>query len=98
MNQDVRIEEGPEPTRADVPEELIQCLVDRMKTGRANYGSFDQWRMIMDTPGYRLKRLYHMFNHLVNIIFERYEEDDEYQNIGAVLFGCMVLLEFRRRK
>ena len=95
---DKKIEQSPEPTREDFPEELITCLIDRMKLGRVNYGAFDQWKQRMGREGYRKKRLKNMIHHLINILVEDYSEDDEYDNIGGVLFGCMILLEFRKRK
>lgn len=96
LNQ--KIEPGPSPDLNDIPIELLQCLVDRMELGRINYGSFNQWKQRMPRPGYRKKRLRNMLDHLLNIVAEKYDEDDEYGNIGGVLFGCMVLLEFRKKE
>lgn len=91
-----KIELGPEPTLEDIPIELLECLRDRMKVGRQNYGAFDQWIQRTSRPGYRKKRLRNMVAHLMNIVTENYEEDDEYGNIGGVLFGCMVMLYFHK--
>lgn len=95
-SMDTKVDPGPMPTLEDVPVELRECLRARMELGRTNYGNFNQWKQRMSRPGYRKKRIRNMVNHLLNIVTENYEEDDLYGNIGGVLFGCMVLLEFHK--
>lgn len=91
---DEKVELGREPTIEDVPKILAECLLARMKLGRINYGDFNQWKQRMSRPGYRRKRIKNTSDHLYNIATDNFDEDDLYGNIGGVLFGCMVLLEF----
>lgn len=86
----------------DVPSEFLECLRDRMELGAKNYGTiehpFGDWMERLSDPAYVAERTEHMADHLTDIFAGSRGADDEWGNLGAIMFGCMVRAVALKRK
>lgn len=80
-----------------IPREVLNCLADRLKLGAAKYGEWNWQKGIADEE-FLKDTLNHMQGHLSNVMAGDFSEDDEYGNIGGILFGCMVRLAALKAK
>lgn len=80
-----------------IPREVLNCLADRLKLGAAKYGE-QNWKKGIDDAEFLKDTLNHMQGHLSNVMAADFSEDDEYGNIGGILFGCMVRLAALKAK
>ena len=79
-----------------IPISVLTCLADQLQLGAEKYGEYN-WVNGLDDPKYLRDALNHMQVHLSDLIAQRASreiipsQDNEWGNIGAILFGCMVL-------
>lgn len=80
-----------------IPREALECLADRLEGGALKHGD-NGWRKGLDDPEFMRDRLNHTIEHLLNVSNGNFEEDDEWGNLGAVMWGCMLRAVALKRK
>lgn len=86
-----------------IPLSLLECLADRLELGANNpeYGEFN-WQRATTQLDYEYIRdaMNHVQHHLTSLINKdgAPSEETEYGDLGAIMFGCMVYLEYLRHK
>lgn len=80
-----------------IPREALECLADRLAGGAIKHGE-RAWMKGLDDPEFMRDRLNHTIEHLLNVSNGNFEEDDEWGNLGAVMWGCMLRAVSLKRK
>jgi hypothetical protein len=75
-----------------IPPSALRALAERFGLGAVNHGEGNYLKGIPYSV-----ILFHMQAHLENFRAGDTTEDDEVQNLAAVMWGCCALIEYKRR-
>jgi hypothetical protein len=73
---------------------VLRCLAERLELGIRIHGE-NNWKLSLNDPVYIREVKNHMMGHIMDMNSGNIQ-DTEDGNIGAILFGCMVLLEAKK--